>query len=119
MYAYWGWQPPAPARVSEVYRGRFGVETSYRQMNQCRARTCTRSPAVRLFLVGVALVLRNVWVWLHWEVLSGRRRGYRRLRLELLTVKALLLMLLQVATDLLGGADDIPAERPLPDRLGA
>ena len=78
-----------------------------------------RSPAVRLFLVGVALVLRNVWVWLHWEVLSGRRRGYRRLRLEVLTVKALLLMLLRVATDLLGGADDIPAERPLPDRLGA
>ena len=119
VYAYWGWAPPSPARVSELYRGRFGVETSYRQMNQCRARTCTRSPAVRLFLVGVALVLRNVWVWLHWEVLSGRRRGYRRLRLELLTVKALLLMLLQVATDLLGGADDIPAERPLPDRLGA
>ena len=82
VYAYWGWEPPAPARVSEVYRGRFGVETSYRQMNQYRARTCTRNPVVRLFLVGVALVLRNVWVWLHWEVLSGRRRGGRRLRLE-------------------------------------
>ena len=45
--------------MSEVYRGRFGVETSYRQMNQCRARTCTRSPAVRLFLVGVAGVI--IW----------------------------------------------------------
>jgi hypothetical protein len=118
VYAYWGWEPPAAARVSEVYRGRFGVETSYRQMNQCRARTCTRNPAVRLFLVGVALVLRNVWVWLHWEVLSGRRRGCRRLRLEVLTVKALLLMLLQVATHLLGGTDDVPTERPIPDRLG-
>jgi putative transposase len=119
VYAYWGWDPPAAARVSEVYRGRFGVETSYRQMNQCRARTCTRNPAVRLFLVGVALVLRNVWVWLHWEVLSGRRRGCRRLRLEVLTVKALLLMLLQVATQLLGETDDVPAERPVPSRLGA
>src|SRR5439155_10400886 len=118
VYAYWGWDPPSPAGVSEVYRGRFGVETSYRQMNQCRARTCTRSPAVRLFLVGVALVLRNVWVWLHWEVLSGKRRGGRRLRLEALTVKALLLMLLQVASQLLGGSDDVPAERPIPDRLG-
>ena len=119
VYAYWGWEPPAAAGVSELYRGRFGIETSYRQMNQCRARTCTRNPAVRLFLVGVALVLRNVWVWLHWEVLSGRRRGCRRLRLEVLTVKALLLMLLQVATELLGGTDDVPAERPIPGRLGA
>jgi putative transposase len=119
VYAYWGWDPPHPAGVSALYRGRFGVETSYRQMNQCRARTCTRNPAVRVFLVGVALVLRNVWVWLHWEVLSGRRRGYRVLRLGTLTVKALLLMLLQVATDLLGGVDDVPAERAIPDRLAA
>ena len=28
-------------------------------------------------LVGVALVLRNVWVWLHWEQLSTPRRGGR------------------------------------------
>ena len=112
-----GWDPPAPARVSELYRGRFGVETSYRQMNQCRARTCTRSPAVRLFLVGVALVLRNVWVWLHWEVLSGTRRGGRVLRLEALTVKALLLMLLQVAEELLGMIGAARTGRPIPGRL--
>lgn len=117
VYAYWGWNPPAPARVSALYRGRFGVESSYRQMNQCRARTCTRSPAVRLFLVGVALVLRNVWVWLHWEVLSGRRRGGRVLRMEQLTVKALLLMLLQVAEELLGAIGPARTGRPIPSRL--
>jgi hypothetical protein len=118
VYAYWGWEPPSPARVSELYRRRFGIESSYRQMNQCRARTCTRNPAVRLFLVGVALVLRNVWVWLHWEVLSGQRRGHRNLRLELLSLKALLLMLLEVATDLFDFADPIATQRPIPDRLG-
>jgi putative transposase len=117
VYAYWGWDPPAPARVSELYRGRFGVESSYRQMNQCRARTCTRSPAVRLLLVGVALVLRNVWVWLHWEVLSGKRRGGRVLRLDALTVKALLLMLLQVAEEYLGCTGGARTGRPVPDRL--
>jgi hypothetical protein len=117
VYACWGFDPPAPAQVSELYRGRFGVETSYRQMNQCRARTCTRSPAVRLFLVGVAVVLRNVWVWLHWEVLSGKRRGGRVLRLEALTVKALLLMLLQVAEERFGGIGGTQTGRPVPDRL--
>jgi putative transposase len=117
VYAYWGWDPPAAASVSQLYRCRFGIETSYRQMNQCRARTCTRDPAVRLFLVGVALVLRNVWVWLHWEVLSASRRGRRELRLELLSVKALLLMLLSVAGDLFGFTDVIHTQRPVPDRL--
>lgn len=119
VYAYWGWEPPAPASVSQLYRRRFGIETSYRQMNQCRARTCTRDPAVRVLLVGVALVLRNVWVWLHWEVLSSPQRGCRRLRLELLSVKTLLLMLLAVAVERFGYTDAIPTQRPVPDRLGA
>jgi hypothetical protein len=118
VYAYWGWQPPAPRQVSEVYRGRFGIETSYRQMNQCRARTCTRNPAVRLFLVAVGLVLRNVWAWLHWEVLSRRRRGGRLMRPDALTVKALLLMLLAVAGQRFGFTDTAVAEHPIPDRLG-
>jgi hypothetical protein len=74
---------------------------------------------VRLFLVGVALVLRNVWVWLHWSVLSGTRRGRRTLRLELLSVKALLLMLLEVAVELFGFTDTILTQRAIPDRLGA
>jgi hypothetical protein len=68
-------------------------------------------------LVGVALVLRNVWVWPHWEVLSGRPRGHRVVRLELLSVKALLLMLLGVAIDMFDLIDAIPTQRPVPDRL--
>ena len=119
VYAYWGWDPPAAAGASALYRERFGIETSYRQMHQCRARTCTKKPCVRLLLVGVALVLRNVWVCLHWEVLSDRRSGRRLLRLERLSVKALLLMLLEVAVELLGFAEEITTQRPIPDRLGA
>jgi putative transposase len=119
VYAFWGWQPDNPRQVSEVYRQRFGIETSYRQMNQCRARTCTRNPAVRLLLVAVALLLRNVWVWLHWEVLSGKRRGGRRLRLEALTLKGLLQMLLQVAVEAFGFTEGAATERPIPDSFGA
>lgn len=118
VYAYWGWQPPAPEQVSALYRLRFGIETSYRQMNQCRARTCTRNPAVRLFLVAVALVLRNVWVWLHWDVLSAKRRGARVLRLDALRLKTLLQMLLQVASERFGFTEHARTERPIPKRLG-
>ena len=119
VYAYWGWSPPAPGPVSDLYRDRFGIETSYRQMNQCRARTCTRDPGVRLFLVAVALALRNVWVWLHWEALAARRRGGRRLRLEALPLKALLQLLLEVAFQRFGFAEGARTERPIPHQLGA
>jgi putative transposase len=29
VYAYGGWEPPAPARVSELYRARFGIEIDH------------------------------------------------------------------------------------------
>jgi len=119
VYAYWDWRPSSPRVVSELYRQRFGIETSYRQMNQCRARRCMRNPAVRLFLVAVALVLRNVWVWLHWEVVSGKHRGGRVLWLEALPQKALLQILLQVASEHFGFTGKPPTERPSPERFGA
>ena len=43
--------------------------------NEARVVTCSRSPSVRLFLVGVALVLRNVWVGLHHAVSSAPAAG--------------------------------------------
>jgi IS4 transposase len=56
-----------PKEIREMYRKRFGIETSYRQMNEARIKTCTRDPRLRLLFVGIALVLRNVWVWLHFQ----------------------------------------------------
>jgi putative transposase len=51
-------------RVAREYRDRFGIESSYRQMNTVRAPTSSRDPALRLLLVTVALLLINLWVWL-------------------------------------------------------
>jgi hypothetical protein len=48
--------------VKRSYRRRFGIETSYRQMNQGKGWTTSTDPGWRLLLVGVALVLRQVWV---------------------------------------------------------
>ncbi len=114
VYAYWGWQPSSPRRVGEVYRLRFGIETSYRQLGEAKPKTCTRSPQVRLFLVGVALLLRNVWVWLHHEVLSSPRRGRRRYNWERLRFKVLLGLLQLEAERAFGVADEIVIEREFP-----
>jgi hypothetical protein len=54
-----------PREIRELYRTRFGIETSYRQWRQARIFTCTRDPHLRLLFIGVGLMLRNVWVWIH------------------------------------------------------
>ena len=41
VYAFWGIAPKRVDWVKRTYRKRFGIETSYRQMNQCRIRTTT------------------------------------------------------------------------------
>lgn len=117
VYAYWGMQPSSYDWVRETYRSRFGIETSYRQLREAKAKTCTRNPVVRLFLVGVALVLRNVWVWLHWEQLSSPRRGGRRLHPERLRFKGLLLWLLDVAQLQLGTTAETGSDRPVGPEL--
>ena len=39
-------------------------------MNRVRARTSSRSPGLRLLLVGIAMSLVNIWVYLKWAYLG-------------------------------------------------
>ena len=75
VYAYWGITPKRVDWVKRTYRKRFGIETSYRQMNQCRIRTTTKKFNVRFLYVAIGLLLRNLWVWLHHVVLSTPAAG--------------------------------------------
>ncbi len=63
-----------PQQVFELYRRRFGIETSYRQMNQVRARTSSRDVRLRLLLVGLALLLVNLYVRLRQTLSPDRCR---------------------------------------------
>ncbi len=98
--------------INRSYRLRFGIETSYRQLNEARIKTTLRSPALRLLFVGIALVLRNVWVWVHWHRLATPRRGGRKLNLHKLRFKTLLMWLTHLAEQTFGINDCIVAERP-------
>jgi Transposase DDE domain len=71
VYAFGGWdakQARSEARRASLakrwYRKRFGIETSYRQMNEAKAKTTKKDVRYRLLLIGLALLLRQVWVWL-------------------------------------------------------
>lgn len=62
--------------ISDEYERRFGIESSYRLMNQARAKTSSTNAAFRLLLVGIAFTLVNIWVYLKWLVLLlSRKRG--------------------------------------------
>jgi len=101
LYAVWKVRR-TPREIREIYRRRFGIETSYRQMNEARIRTCTRDPRQRLLFVGIALILRNVWVWLHFKLAIKKWSAEPELFLELLRFNELLLWITQVVQRLLG-----------------
>lgn len=89
LFAAWGVRG-TPPEIRERYRKRFGIETSYRQLRQAMIFTCTRNPHLRLFFVGVGLMLRNLWVWLHHLHLSEGPEQNLKLHLERLRFRQLL-----------------------------
>jgi putative transposase len=113
VYAFWGLKPSSFDWVRRTYRLRFAIETTYRQLHQARIRTTTRDPVRRLLDVGIALVLRNVWVWLHQVVLARPRRGSREIRLDLLRFRRMLLWLAHVVEATLGVRDSVTVELQL------
>jgi hypothetical protein len=60
-------------RVVLRYRRRFGIESSYRQLGECLAKTTSRDRVYRLLLVGVGLLIRAWWVGSSRGSLAGLR----------------------------------------------
>lgn len=97
-----------PVSIRDLYRKRFGVESSYRQLGQVRPRTSTTDGVVRLLWVAVGLILRNAWVRFGTERVRGWTLG-----------AACLLLLTEILTT--GTANtqkrstaELPNERPRP-----
>jgi hypothetical protein len=104
-----------------LYRKRFGIETSYRLLGQARPITTSRSPAVRLLYVGVALLLQNEWVILKLQYASEGRQGPTGFVVhdELLRFSTLLELLLLATIHQLGGIPVIRRTGRIPHRLRA
>ena len=77
---------PHPLQIFQFYRRRFGIESSYRQMNRVRARTSSTNPALRLLYVGVAFLLINLWVRLKQQYACDLHRKGRRVNPRRLTL---------------------------------
>ncbi len=62
-------------------------------------------------------MLRSIWVWLHYTLLSMPRRGGRVILMGRLRWEALLLWLLHVAEEAFGVTDATFTERTVPYEL--
>jgi putative transposase len=91
----------SPTEIRERYRKRFGIEASYRQLRQARITTCKRDPHVRLLFITVALLLRNVWVWIHATYLADGSGPQLTPHLELLRFRRMLDWIAQTVVALL------------------
>ena len=78
-YVVIGDLPWQPTQVRDGYRRRFGVETSYRLMNQVRVRTISPEPNRRLLYIALAFLIVNLWTYLKWQYLRRGRRVYHKL----------------------------------------
>jgi len=108
----------SPAQVVQMYRRRFGIEASYRQMGQCLARTSSRNERYRLLLVGIALLLCNLWAYLHSELFSSGPLGETRLELARMRMLQLRAGLAADIADLFGGyVSEWLTQRPVPEEL--
>ena len=77
-----------------------------RRASQARIRTCTTDPVLRLLFVLVALVLRNVWVWLHFTYFAERGGPEPTLHLERMRFRRMLNWIASVVMkDLHDGSD--------------
>ncbi|MHA1632588.1 MAG: transposase [Candidatus Freyarchaeota archaeon] len=77
----------------QKYRHRFGIESSYRIWEEARARTASQKASLRLLMVGIALLLQNLWVFLLWNAVSIPSQGGRKILRKLFPFHRLLLFL--------------------------
>lgn len=111
-YAVSGLPPGClPAHVFELYRQRFGIESSYRQMNQVRARTSTRNPAIRLLLVGLAFVLFNLYIALRQNLTSALKTPVKSSKHSWLSLRRVA-FLLGRAIERLWGTTEVIQHQP-------
>lgn len=103
-YAAYGMERVPLAQIFPLYRRRFGMESGYRQMHQLRARTTSANPTWRLVLVGIALLLYNIYIYFRQ---NGRQANPydRRTRHTWLSPNRMAHMILRLIEQRLGVVD--------------
>ena len=119
IYTTYGVRHHSLAWVRETYRTRFGIETSYRQMREVKIKTSTTNAMVRYLYIGVAFIIRNVWVWLHFHVFSKTQRGRigRKIMLQRFSLEQMKSWICSAIAEIYILIDQISIDQPLPREI--
>jgi len=98
----------SPTKCYQRYRRRFGIESSYRQLGQVRARTTSCNPALRFLLLGLGLLLLNCWVYLRFCTTRVLERGPARWVARLFQLPRFIAFLRRAIERTFGTRDEIP-----------
>lgn len=98
----------SPAKCYQRYRRRFGIESSYRQLGQVRARTPSSNPALRFLLLGLGFLLLNGWVYRRFATTRGLERGPARWVARLFQLPRFIAFLRRAIERTFGPRDEIP-----------
>lgn len=105
-------------RISSTYRGRFGIESSYRQSRQARLFTTSRKVWFRLLIFGLSMILRNLWLEIRWLLGEPQRgRGGRKIAKDLLPFPMFLRWLISAVWKALRFITWISPQTELPNPL--
>jgi len=64
-----------PRKISNVYRRRFAIESSYRMRNIVRPKTSTRDVTIRYFFTIISFLLKNIWLCIQKRHFTRVRTG--------------------------------------------
>ena len=99
-----------PKSVRQLYRNRFGIETSYRCMRQVRAWTTSRNGALRFLLMSLGFILVNLWVELRHRFCQLKQRGRRKIDPKRFELQRLVSFLTQAIDKIYGLVSFIEAD---------
>ena len=119
VYATYGINQYSFDWIRETYRSRFGIESSHRQARAMKIKTSTTNTAVRFFYLGISFILRNIWVWLHWNIFSQKQRGPggRRIQLSRFALDFFKTWIGSVIDGIYGLCDQISIDQPVPAEM--
>ncbi|MEO1664913.1 MAG: transposase [Chloroflexota bacterium] len=101
-----------PEVVMRCYRRRFDIECTYRQMRQLRVVSSSRNPAMKFFLLGLSLVLVNLWARLRWQLFRRIARDPRTVKANAFRLKRFAAMLRRAIEALFDAVISIPTTSP-------
>ena len=96
-----------PEKVHQVYKFRFGIESSYRLRNRVRPFTTSRNPTLRFLFAIISFLMENVWVSLQWIFFTPLQRGPRKVDSDLFRFELFRILVWEGVRKFLKGVSEI------------